>query len=81
METCIKSLSLYNISAHGFDDQGRQYAGDGTLRDWWTQDTAEKFQQRATCLVDQYSKIEVDVGNGKKLNVNGNLTLGENIAG
>jgi putative endopeptidase len=61
---------------HGFDDQGRQYDGDGTLRDWWTKDDADKFKTRADQVVNQYSAFTVL----DTLHVNGKLTLGENLA-
>ena len=61
---------------HGFDDQGRQYDKDGNLKDWWTKEDAEKFTQKAKGVVDQYSKYTVL----NNLPVNGELTLGENLA-
>lgn len=62
---------------HGFDDQGRQYDKDGNLKDWWTPEDAAKFKERAKVVVDQYSKYTVLKDN---LHVNGELTLGENLA-
>ncbi len=61
---------------HGFDDQGRQYDKDGTLHDWWTQGDTKNFNNRTAMLVTEYNHFEVLPG----LNLNGNLTLGENIA-
>jgi putative endopeptidase len=61
---------------HGFDDQGRKYDGDGRLADWWTKEDAERFEARAKVLADQYSAFEPLPG----AHVNGQLTLGENIA-
>jgi putative endopeptidase len=61
---------------HGFDDQGRQYDADGTLRDWWTKDDADKFKSRADEVVNQYNAFTVI----DTLHVNGKLTLGENLA-
>jgi endothelin-converting enzyme len=61
--------------SHGFDDRGRQYDGDGNLRDWWTAEDNDKFKQKASGLVQQYSSFEALPG----LNVNGELTLVENI--
>jgi putative endopeptidase len=61
---------------HGFDDQGRQYDADGTLRDWWTKDDADKFKSRADQVVNQYNSFTVV----DTLHVNGKLTLGENLA-
>jgi putative endopeptidase len=61
---------------HGFDDQGRQFDKDGNLKDWWTKEDNEKFKKRADLLVKQYDAyVAVD-----DVNVNGKLTLGENIA-
>jgi putative endopeptidase len=61
---------------HGFDDQGRLYDGHGKLENWWTSQDAVRFQARAKCLVDQYNGFSPLPG----YHVNGNLTLGENIA-
>jgi putative endopeptidase len=61
---------------HGFDDEGRQYDADGTLRDWWTKDDADKFKTRADQVVAQYNAFTVL----DTLHVNGKLTLGENLA-
>ncbi len=61
---------------HGFDDQGRQFDAKGNLQDWWTDDDAKEFKQRAQCLVDQYSGYEAVPG----VHLNGQLTLGENTA-
>ncbi len=61
---------------HGFDDQGRQYDKDGNIRDWWTENDAEEFNKRASVLVDQFNRIEVL----DSVFINGELTLGENIA-
>jgi putative endopeptidase len=60
---------------HGFDDEGRQFDGHGNLHDWWTKEDAEKFDQKAECIVKEYG--EFSVGDTK---LNGKLTLGENTA-
>jgi len=70
----IGSVIGHEIS-HGFDDRGRQFDGDGNLRDWWTAEDDDKFKAKAAGLVKQYSGFEALPG----LNVNGELTLGENI--
>ncbi|XP_051153405.1 endothelin-converting enzyme homolog isoform X2 [Leptopilina boulardi] len=62
---------------HGFDNSGRQYDGNGNVRQWWTKDTIKKYKERTKCFVEQYNTFyekEVDEY------VNGELTLGENIA-
>jgi putative endopeptidase len=61
--------------SHGFDDQGRQFDGNGNLRDWWQPADAEKFKEKAKKLVAQYAAYTVL--DDQKLN--GELTLGENI--
>ena len=61
---------------HGFDDQGRQYDKDGNLKDWWTEEDAKKFEERAQVMVNFFDSIEVAPG----VHANGSLTLGENIA-
>ncbi|MEP2024224.1 MAG: M13 family metallopeptidase [Reichenbachiella sp.] len=61
---------------HGFDDSGRKYNHEGELKDWWTEADAEEFDRRAQIMVGQYDAFTVQ----DTLNVNGKLTLGENIA-
>ncbi len=61
---------------HGFDDSGRQYDGDGNLREWWTEEDAKKFKERADCIVQEYSAFKATADT----NLNGKLTLGENGA-
>ncbi|AWO98887.1 putative neprilysin [Scophthalmus maximus] len=63
---------------HGFDDNGRNYDKDGDLKDWWTPDSTQRFLELSKCIVDQYGNFSWDLANG--LNLNGNNTLGENIA-
>jgi putative endopeptidase len=61
---------------HGFDDEGRQFDAHGNLRDWWTPEDAKAFEQRASCISDQYSQyVVVD-----DIKINGKLTLGEDLA-
>ena len=61
---------------HGFDDEGRQFDGDGNLRDWWTKKDGEEFDKRANCVRGQYSSyVVVD-----DIKINGKLTSGEDIA-
>jgi predicted metalloendopeptidase len=61
---------------HGFDDQGRQYDWAGNLKNWWTEDDARRFQERADRVARQYDAFEVLPG----VRINGRQTLGENIA-
>jgi putative endopeptidase len=61
---------------HGFDDQGRLYDSAGNLKDWWTEKDAEEFNRRTHLLVEQFNDYQVLPG----VHINGELTLGENIA-
>ena len=61
---------------HGFDDEGSQFDADGNLRDWWTASDKKQFEERTSCVKDQYGSFTaVD-----DLKLNGKLTLGENTA-
>ena len=61
---------------HGFDDEGRQFDAQGNLRDWWTPEDAKAFEQRASCISNQYSQYVIL----DDIKINGKLTLGEDIA-
>lgn len=61
---------------HGFDDQGRQFDADGNLKQWWTNEDDTRFRERANVVVDQYKGYcPLD-----SVCIDGQLTLGENIA-
>ncbi|CCQ10334.1 putative peptidase M13 family protein [Pseudoalteromonas luteoviolacea B = ATCC 29581] len=60
---------------HGFDDQGAKYDGDGNLRNWWSEADLAQFEKRGKQLVDQFEQFKPF----DDANVNGQLTLGENI--
>ena len=62
--------------SHGFDDQGSKYDAHGVLMNWWTEADRKNFDARTTNLVNQYNGYSPLPG----MNVNGRLTLGENIA-
>jgi predicted metalloendopeptidase len=61
--------------SHGFDDQGSQYDGDGNMRNWWTEEDGKRFAEKTKVLIQQYASYSPLPG----YNVNGELTLGENI--
>ena len=61
---------------HGYDDQGRLYDGTGRMKEWWSPEDAKKFNALAKKVADFYGTFEIIPG----INVNGKLTLGENIA-
>jgi predicted metalloendopeptidase len=62
--------------SHGFDDEGSQYDGTGNLRVWWTEEDRKRFEAKTRILVAQYSAFSPVPG----YTINGELTLGENIA-
>lgn len=60
---------------HGFDDQGRRFDEKGRIRDWWSEAANERFKTKTDVLGAQYDSYEPVEG----LNINGSLTMGENI--
>lgn len=60
---------------HAFDDQGRQYDANGSLRDWWSEKTEAEFKKKGECLAKQFDQYPT-AGGG---HVNGKLVLGEAI--
>lgn len=69
-------MAIGHEMSHGFDDQGRWFDKDGNMRDWWTAEDSEKFKLQTKLLVDQYGAFTSEDG----VHVNGELSLGENIA-
>jgi endothelin-converting enzyme/putative endopeptidase len=61
---------------HAFDDEGRQFDGQGNLRDWWTKEDAAQFEKRTACVVDQYAQYKVV----DDIKINSKLTEGEDVA-
>jgi putative endopeptidase len=71
----IGSVIGHEIS-HGFDDSGSQFDGSGNLRQWWSEEDRRRFEARTRRLATQYAAFEPLPG----YHLNGELTLGENIA-
>jgi len=61
---------------HGFDDQGRQFDGQGNLRDWWLPEDAKAYEQRDQCIIDEYTQEIPEAG----VKQDGRLTAGEDTA-
>ncbi|KAH8278827.1 hypothetical protein KR018_010065 [Drosophila ironensis] len=62
---------------HGFDDKGRLFDRNGNIHKWWTDSSIRGFDERARCIIAQYSNYTVEeVG----ISLNGESTQGENIA-
>jgi putative endopeptidase len=62
--------------SHGFDDQGSKFDASGALNDWWTAEDRHNFEARTQLLAAQFDAYEPLPG----IHINGQLTLGENIA-
>ena len=60
---------------HGFDDMGRNFDGNGNLCDWWTTTDSDKYKIQSDILKNMFSNLKIE-----DKNINGELTLGENIA-
>lgn len=75
---CCFLCILTGITA--FDNHGKDYDATGNYTDWWDEKTTKAFEKRSQCFVDQYSKYTVTGPDGTVYHVNGQLTLGENIA-
>lgn len=61
---------------HGFDDSGRHFDKDGNMKDWWTEQDAEMFNQKTNVMKEHFNKILV----APNTHANGEFTLGENLA-
>lgn len=57
---------------------GRNFDKNGNMLDWWTNFSAQHFQEQSECMVHQYGNYSWDLADHQ--NVNGFSTLGENIA-
>ena len=66
---------------HAFDDEGRRFDGDGKLAPWWETRVLVLFEQATACVARLYSNFTIILREfNQTLNLNGNLTLGENLA-
>ncbi|HEX6851036.1 MAG TPA: M13 family metallopeptidase [Candidatus Polarisedimenticolaceae bacterium] len=61
---------------HGFDDEGRKFDADGSLRDWWTKKDAKAFEERIACIREQYAEYTIL----DDIKINSALTSGEDVA-
>jgi putative endopeptidase len=61
---------------HAFDDEGRQFDGNGNLKDWWTPQDAKAFEERVQCVRDQYAQYTII----DDIKINSKLTSGEDVA-
>ncbi|MFN2440413.1 MAG: M13-type metalloendopeptidase, partial [Chitinophagaceae bacterium] len=61
---------------HAFDDQGSQFDGDGNMNNWWTEEDLKAFREKQKLIIAQYNQYTIL----DTLHLNGELTVGENIA-
>lgn len=71
----IGSIIGHEVTHH-FDNRGGQFDVQGNLHNWWAEADKKQFEERAAVLREQANKVEILPG----LMLNGELTLGENIA-
>jgi predicted metalloendopeptidase len=64
---------------HAFDNQGRLRDENGNLKDWWSETSAQNYNNASQCFINQYSNFTIEISDHQELNVNGSLTLTENI--
>ena len=73
------ALALGHELTHGFDNNGNLYDEDGNYRNWWDPQSRQEFDDKTSCMVDQYNKFVFGI-NGTNHTVNGRNTINENIA-
>jgi putative endopeptidase len=66
-------VSIGHEISHGVDDEGAQFAADGTLHNWWTDADYKNFEARTACTTKQYDNYFVEPG----LHLQGKLVTGE----
>jgi len=69
-------MAIGHEMLHGFDDQGSRFDQNGNMVNWWTDEDRRLFEERTARLVEMFGAYTV----ADSLHVNGELTLGENIA-
>lgn len=71
----IGAIIAHEIT-HAFDNNGSKYDSDGNLKDWWSQEDYEKFNEKVKKVRAYYSTVQMDDGTY----VNGDITVGEDIS-
>ena len=66
-------VSIGHEISHGVDDEGAQFAADGSLKNWWTDADYKNFEARTACTTKQYDNYFVEPG----LHLQGKLVTGE----
>ena len=69
-------MTIGHEITHAFDSDGAEFDGHGNLVFWWDQEDYDAFSELSAEVSTQYAELELDSG----LSIDGDLTLGENIA-
>ncbi|CAF4189030.1 unnamed protein product [Adineta steineri] len=77
ISTMVVLAFLWDMIAHGFGDEGKEYDMNGNKVSWWTKATVNAFDIRKKCIIEQYDNYTLTQVNHS---VNGEQTLDENIA-
>ncbi|ORX65987.1 zincin [Anaeromyces robustus] len=64
---------------HAFDNNGKNYDAEGKEFNWWTDNDSDEFDEFSQCFIDQYNSYSFEL-EGEEYNVDGERTLGENLA-
>lgn len=70
----IGAVIAHEIS-HAFDNNGAKFNEFGSLKDWWTKEDLEAFEEKQKAMVELFDGLETGYGP-----CNGVLTVSENIA-
>ncbi|KAF5270898.1 hypothetical protein FQR65_LT17765 [Abscondita terminalis] len=73
----VAGMVVGHEMTHGFDDKGGEFDKDGNYVNWWSNETTLTFKRKSECIINQYQQY---IDPRLNINVNGLLTLGENIA-
>jgi putative endopeptidase len=65
---------------HGYDDQGRKFNNEGNLVDWWTEEDVKLFEEKTKLMEKQAEQYKYIDNEGNEHKMNGQLTMGENLA-
>ena len=57
----MAASTLGHELVHAFDNSSKNFDGDGRQQNWWDARSEAEFQQRAECMVEQYSSFTVTV--------------------
>ncbi|XP_020297906.1 membrane metallo-endopeptidase-like 1 isoform X2 [Pseudomyrmex gracilis] len=65
---------------HAFDVDGLNFDKNGNIMQTWTQKSIDEYENITQCFIEQYNKYLVPKLERENIQVNGQRTLGENMA-